>query len=195
MPRRLRRDAVLAGARFVTAMQDLWLRHEAEGDDLAVTVGEFMTDPAHHSFSKIAGDAQLCLDVRSLSEDVLAAVRAGCAALAQRLGEENSVSFELGPLSGSVPAPMSQRLIGMLADAAAGLGLQLPRMPSGAGHDAATFSQAGIPSAMLFIRNENGSHNPLEAMAMADFRKALEVLHAMLMLPAGRWLERQDEHE
>jgi N-carbamoyl-L-amino-acid hydrolase len=66
-------------------------------------------------------------------------------------------------------------------------------MPSGAGHDAATFSLAGIPAAMLFIRNENGSHNPLEAMEMADFGDALELLHAMLMLPARRWLDGQDE--
>jgi N-carbamoyl-L-amino-acid hydrolase len=30
----------------------------------------------------------------------------------------------------------------------------------GAGDDAAVFAYAGIPSAMMFVRNENGSHNP-----------------------------------
>jgi N-carbamoyl-L-amino-acid hydrolase len=195
MPRRLRRDAVVAAARFVTAMQDLWLRHELAGDDLAVTFGEFMTNPAQHSFSKVAGEVQLCLDVRSLSEDVLATVQTACAALAGRVGEENGVAFDLGPLSGSAPALMSDRLIGLMGDAATELGLQPLRMPSGAGHDAATFSQAGIPTGMLFIRNENGSHNPLEAMEMADFRQALEVLHAMLLMPVGRWLDWQDGDE
>jgi N-carbamoyl-L-amino-acid hydrolase len=38
-----------------------------------------------------------------------------------------------------------------------------------AGHDAAVFANAGIPSAMIFIRNEHGSHNPREDMAIADF--------------------------
>ena len=42
-------------------------------------------------------------------------------------------------------------------------------MPSGAGHDAAVFAEAGIPSAMIFVRNDHGSHNPDEAMALEDF--------------------------
>ena len=43
-----------------------------------------------------------------------------------------------------------------------GLGLPDEEIPSGAGHDAAVFANAGIPSAMIFVRNENGSHNPRE---------------------------------
>src|SRR3989475_4139317 len=42
-------------------------------------------------------------------------------------------------------------------------------MASGAGHDAAVFTKVGIPSAMIFVRNENGSHNPDEAMSLEDF--------------------------
>ena len=46
----------------------------------------------------------------------------------------------------------------------AALGLPDEEIPSGAGHDAAVFANDGIPSAMIFVRNENGSHNPNEAM-------------------------------
>ncbi|TLY93728.1 MAG: M20/M25/M40 family metallo-hydrolase, partial [Gammaproteobacteria bacterium] len=53
-------------------------------------------------------------------------------------------------------------------------------MASGAGHDAAIFAKVGIPSAMIFVRNEHGSHNPDEAMSLADFavgsRSLLELL-------------------
>jgi N-carbamoyl-L-amino-acid hydrolase len=55
------------------------------------------------------------------------------------------------------------------------------RMPSGAGHDAAVFAHAGIPAAMLFIRNAFGSHNPREDMRLADFGLALRVLVAALL--------------
>ena len=55
------------------------------------------------------------------------------------------------------------------------------------GHDAATFARAGIPTTMLFIRNENGSHNPDEHMDMADFDRALEVLFALVSNPTERW--------
>ena len=54
-------------------------------------------------------------------------------------------------------------------------------MASGAGHDAAAFAAAGIPAAMLFVRNQNGSHNPHEAMALPDFDLACQVI--------TRWLQ------
>ena len=42
-------------------------------------------------------------------------------------------------------------------------------LASGAGHDSAVFTEFGVPSAMIFIRNAHGSHNPEEAMELADF--------------------------
>ena len=39
------------------------------------------------------------------------------------------------------------------------------------------FANAGIPSAMLFIRNQNGSHNPDEAMEIDDFMQGVGVLN------------------
>jgi N-carbamoyl-L-amino-acid hydrolase len=53
-------------------------------------------------------------------------------------------------------------------------------MASGAGHDALIFGQQGVDCAMLFIRNTGGSHNPEEAMELADFNAALAVLLASL---------------
>ena len=58
----------------------------------------------------------------------------------------------------------------------------------------------GIPTAMIFVRNEHGSHNPDEAMALDDFAVATEALiglarqtfpsrsrinHAMTLLVTG----------
>jgi N-carbamoyl-L-amino-acid hydrolase len=56
--------------------------------------------------------------------------------------------------------------------------LAIPAVPlaSPASHDTATFTRAGVPSAMLFVRNANGSHNPREAMDVADFLQAAAVL-------------------
>ena len=50
-------------------------------------------------------------------------------------------------------------------------------IPSGAGHDASLFANAGIPSGMLFVRNQNGSHNPHEAMDMGDFMLGVQAMH------------------
>lgn len=48
---------------------------------------------------------------------------------------------------------------------------------TGAGHDAAIFANEGVPSAMIFIRNEHGSHNPSEAMALDDFLRGTDLLY------------------
>jgi N-carbamoyl-L-amino-acid hydrolase len=60
------------------------------------------------------------------------------------------------------------------------MGLPDEPIPSGAGHDAAVFANAGVPSAMIFVRNEHGSHNPEEAMAMDDFLRGAELMRLAL---------------
>ena len=42
------------------------------------------------------------------------------------------------------------------------------------------YCQCGIPSAMIFIRNEHGSHNPREDMAIADFMAGVAVMRDVL---------------
>jgi N-carbamoyl-L-amino-acid hydrolase len=39
----------------------------------------------------------------------------------------------------------------------------------------------GIPTAMLFMRNEHGSHNPDEALALEDFEIATRALMRLLL--------------
>ena len=64
--------------------------------------------------------------------------------------------------------------------AAAGMNVRAMDIPSGASHDSAAFADAGVPTAMLFIRNEHGSHNPDEAMEIPDFIDATKLLAAGL---------------
>jgi N-carbamoyl-L-amino-acid hydrolase len=54
-------------------------------------------------------------------------------------------------------------------------------MASGAGHDAAVFAKVGIPSAMLFVRNDHGSHNAQESMELEDFAVATRALIQLLV--------------
>ena len=61
-----------------------------------------------------------------------------------------------------------------------------PVIPTAAGHDAGILSAAGIPSAMLFVRNPTGvSHSPLETAAMADCLAGVEALADVLASLAG----------
>ena len=175
-PRVLRRDAVVGASALVMGLQALWTRLEAAGEDLTITLGQFGTDRAEHAFSKVPGRVDFALDVRSQSVATLDRVRQEAYALAAAIEAEHRVRFDWGPLSGSRPAVMDATLVDGLASAARACGIEAPCMACGAGHDAAVFANAGIPAGMLFIRNENGSHNPNEQMEMADFAAAANVL-------------------
>jgi beta-ureidopropionase / N-carbamoyl-L-amino-acid hydrolase len=61
-----------------------------------------------------------------------------------------------------------------------------PVIPTAAGHDAGILSSAGIPTAMLFVRNPSGiSHSPQESAAMADCLAGVEALAGTIELLAG----------
>jgi N-carbamoyl-L-amino-acid hydrolase len=81
---------------------------------------------------------------------------------------------------------MSERVTRLLQDEAEASGIPFEMMPSGAGHDSAVFANAGVPSAMIFVRNDKGSHNPHETMEYPDFFAGCEVLSRALWQAANR---------
>jgi len=172
-----RHDAVAATVALLHHMETIWVQQERAGADLVITSGELYTDPVMHGPSKIAGETHFVIDVRSVSEDTMNAVAAEARQAAARIGEAYRVTFDLGATSDSPPAVMDSRLRAALRN-------QLDRpfeMPSGAGHDAAVFAKMGIPTGMIFVRNEHGSHNPDEAMTLDDFGIATRALLGLLL--------------
>src|SRR5580704_7147282 len=172
-----RHDAVAATVALLHHLESIWVQMEDSGADLVVTSGELFTDPAMHGPSKIAGETHFVLDVRSVSDATMDLVAAEARQAAARIGSAYRVTFELGATSDSPPAVMDARLRASLM----GLLDQPFEMPSGAGHDAAVFATQGIPTAMIFVRNDCGSDNPEEAMAMDDFAVGTDLLLRLLL--------------
>ena len=172
-----RHDAVAATVALLHHLETVWIDYEARGADLTITFGELYTDPQLHAPSKIAGEARFVIDIRSVSQQIMDEAADEARRAAARIGLAYRVAFDLGATSDSPAAVMDDRLRdGFLA--------QLKRpfaMPSGAGHDAAVFAKMGIPTAMIFVRNENGSHNPDEAMTMDDFDTGAQALLGLLL--------------
>lgn len=179
-PRRVRRDAVVAATAFVQALERLWDEAEAAGDDFACTVGKFQTDAERHAMTVISGEVAFTLDMRSVDLAVLARVEAQAPEIAAKIARDKGVAFDLGPMTRAAPGFMDAGLVETYRAAAAAMGVKAMDIPSGASHDSAAFADAGVPTAMLFIRNENGSHNPDEAMEIADFIEATKLLTAAL---------------
>lgn len=177
-PRETRNDALLAGVEFVARLEALWIAREKAGVDLVATVGQFHTDTAVHTMTKIPGEVRFTMDIRSQDNAVLLEVDRELRAIAAEIATRRGVAIDLGAYTNARPGPIDPGHRARLERLAREIGILSLSMASGAGHDAAVFGIMGVPTAMIFIRNEHGSHNPDEAMDLADFAQGLRLLVA-----------------
>lgn len=179
-PANWRQDAVIATAELVTEMHRKWYDMMDAGHEMTVTFGRFFTDPVEADMSKVSGHVEFCIDFRSRHQHSLDAIHQHLLQTVASLTEKHGVTFDLGAQTASTPALLDETLQRYLANAADDLNISSRALSSGAGHDCAQFSACGVPGAMLFIRNQNGSHNPDEAMEIDDFNRATLVLNKTL---------------
>ncbi len=179
-PANWRQDAVVATAELITEMQRKWYKMMADGHEMTVTFGRVFTDAIEADMSKVSGHVAFCIDFRSRHQPSLLEIDRHLQQTLAVLSDKHGVTFDLGEQTSSPPASLDENLGQYLQQAASELSVSSRVLPSGAGHDCAQFSTCGVPGAMLFIRNQHGSHNPDEAMNIADFNRATEVLNKAL---------------
>jgi beta-ureidopropionase / N-carbamoyl-L-amino-acid hydrolase len=108
------------------------------------------------------------LDARGPAEPAVRAVVAEVAAAAAVEPVEESWTPEV-----RFPAALRNRVVAALGG--------VPELPTAAGHDAGILAGAGVPSAMLFVRNPTGvSHSPAEHAEPADCHAGVVALVTVL---------------
>ena len=158
-----RRDPMLAYARLVLAAREAAVRHGT-----VATCGKVLVEP--NGINAIASSVTGWLDARGASAD---AVRAAVAELAELVEAEGGA---LTPESWTDETAFAPALRDRLAAR-----LDAPVLATGAGHDAGILANAGVPTAMLFVRNPTGvSHSPAEFAEPADCASGVEALAAVL---------------
>ena len=142
-----RQDPMLALAAAVLGAREAAGRHGA-----LATVGKVRVRP--NGVNAIPSEVTAWLDARGPDE---AGVRQVVAAVGAAAGAD---PVEESWTPGTLFEPsLRDRLAGLLG----GDGTPAPVLPTGAGHDAGILAAAGIPTAMLFVRNPTGvSHSPAE---------------------------------
>ena len=183
-PRRYRRDAAIAAAELAFRLDAEWAALDAEGRTLVCTFCTLNTDE-EASMAKIAGLVRFGLDVRSPDQATIDEMYTRFDAIIADVERTRGVVVDLGPATRTSPTIMDTGVQAGLARAADTLGIAHRSMPSGGGHDTSAFVQAGVPAGMLFVRNQNGSHNPDEAMRMEDFAQACAVVTRWAIDRAG----------
>lgn len=181
VPRSLRHDAVLATADLIMRIDNRWEEMLKSNSDLVVTIGIINTNAADHAITRIPGEVTFSLDIRSQREEDLETFYRHLQTECLQVEAEKGVSFCFDHQSRSRPVVLDAHWVEQLGILARKLGVYAPVIPSGAGHDAAVFAGLGIPTAMIFVRNENGSHNPHESMEIADFLQGTQLLYDALL--------------
>jgi N-carbamoyl-L-amino-acid hydrolase len=162
-----RQDAMVAAAEVVLAA-----RAAAERHDAVATCGKLQVEP--NGVNAIASHVTVWLDARAATANQVRAVVAEITAAAERLG---GVMLEQS-WSDATGFPNADRLANVLGGA--------PVLDTGAGHDAGILAAAGIPSAMLFVRNPSGvSHSPAEHAERDDCLAGVAALATVIESLAG----------
>ena len=145
------------------------------GEDLVFTAGVFKTDAAA-AIAIIPGEVTFSIDIRSLSRDTINRFHTLLVAESSAVGADRGVKFEFDRELICEPSGVNEDLMNHLAESAAKAKIPTRFIPSGAGHDAAVLGNAGVPVSMIFVANQDGSHNPHEKMRLDDFLLGAEVL-------------------
>lgn len=186
VPRWLRHDAVMATAELLVRLDEHWRVLLEWGEDLVLTAGIIETNSREHSISRVPGEVSFALEYRSQDVKTLKSFRTLLSSECSQVGKKRGVNFELGTGALTEPARMSEGVNALLQATASALKIPFELLPSGAGHDSAVFANASVPAAMIFVRNDKGSHNPYEAMDMADFHAGSELLTQAIWAAANR---------
>jgi N-carbamoyl-L-amino-acid hydrolase len=181
LPRRFRRDAAMAGAEFAVALDRLWEEYEEKGVPMACTLGRFYTDPAAHGLTIVPGAFHFSLDVRAYDEAILAELDKQVDAIISSIEQRRGVRFHCGPKARAGVGAVDPSIKSSLERCSVELNVPVLQLGSPASHDAAAFGAAGVPMGMIFVRNENGSHNPREAMTLDDFMAGSTLLAQFLL--------------
>ena len=185
VPRWLRHDAVLAMSELLMRLDEHWRVLLAWGEDLVFTTGIVETDPTEHAVSRVPGQVTFAIEFRSQDKKTIENFSKILVTECEKIGSERGVCFDLGDAVSSAPAKMSGNMVALVEGEAQAAGLDYEIMPSGAGHDTAVFANAGVPATMIFVRNDKGSHNPHEAMDMADFARGTDLLTRSMIKAAN----------
>lgn len=179
-PQSYRKDAALGMSEFLLKFEETGLKVLEDGGDLVFNPGVVHTNPEVNGLSKVCGEIDFTLDIRSLDTDTLEMLKAKAKEIAAEVSERRGVQVDLGEFSASLPVKLHDGEQARMHKGCDALGLDVMDLASGGGHDAAEFHHEGVPASMIFIRNDKGSHNPDEAMTMEDFCDGTKILAWMM---------------
>lgn len=183
-PMNQRRDALLAAARFIDAVNRVVT--SVPGRQVG-TVGKIQALPG--AYNVIPGQVNTSLGLRDLDAAKVQMLYERIQAEVRQIEQATGTTFEFKAINSTPPAPTDERVRRVIGDAAKGLGYSTKLLPSGAGHDAQELAHI-CPVGMIFIPSVDGiSHSPREFSRPADIANGANVLLQALLKLDGMQLD------
>ncbi len=171
-PMKLRKDALLAAAKFIEEVNNIALK--IEGHHVA-TVGKIEAMPG--AYNVIPGKVVLGLEIRDLSVEKIELLFAAMEKHAANIAAETKTKFSFERQANeSKPALTNKGLQQAIEKSARAMGLSTKYMQSGAGHDSQEMALIA-PVAMIFVPSVGGiSHSFKEFTKTVDMVNGANVL-------------------
>ena len=179
-PMWLRRDALVAAAEFIVAVERRAQRHATT----VATVGTLNLQPG--SLTTVPGQATVGLDVRDIDSERQRELTEVLLDDALRIASGRELQVTARHLSDQSPVVLHGTVQNVLAAAATSRDLSFISMASGASHDSAHIAKQ-VPTGMVFIPCREGiSHAPQEHAEPAHIAQAVDVvIEAFRAIDAG----------
>ncbi|WP_028885294.1 allantoate amidohydrolase [Teredinibacter turnerae] len=173
VPMSMRRDPLTAAAKILTEIENL-----AIANSVVATVGKLEVRPA--AVNVIPGECVFTLDIRSSEDTVRDKTVSAIFAVAEAFCESSGIDLDTEEFHHADAVECAAWLQTKIEQSLREVELPVHSLMSGAGHDAMIFGDV-FDIAMLFVRCEKGiSHNPAEAVDVADVRAGLQVFARLL---------------
>jgi allantoate deiminase len=170
VPMKLRRDALVAAAECISAVEKIAERHV----DVVGTVGQIEASPG--AINVIPGKVVFTVDVRAPKDELRFSCLASLREEFKAICQNRKIGIEIENLQEFGVTQCAEWLMAQMERAVAAEGLKVRRLPSGAGHDGMAI-RAIADIAMLFVRCKGGiSHNPAESISAQDAAAGARVL-------------------
>lgn len=174
-PMNLRRDPMAAAAQIMLVIEE-----EASRTTTSVgTVGRLQAFPG--GVNVIPARVEFSLDLRDVDEAIRDEVEQRIYERSKAICAERNVKLKVELLQRIAPAVCSENIQKAAAEACEAEGLEVFRLPSGAGHDCMQLVDL-CPIGMIFARSKDGiSHNPAEYTTKEDCANGAQVLYRTVL--------------
>lgn len=170
-PMAMRRDAMIASAQMITALEEMILKEFPQG---LITFGELSV--AHSSRNTIPQAVQWTIDLRHPNDAEILKMEQRVTDYMHKIAQQRDVALGIQRHWFSPATMFDPDCIETVQIAVNELGYRHQQIVSGAGHDAIHLAKH-CPTTMIFIPCENGlSHNEAENITPLQAQQGAEVL-------------------